>query len=74
MELLPCSPVPAGSHSGLKMLSSDGSLPVICPEALSSPSGMRQAMNLTNVRVCTVDTFPQAALKSMCIFLKYFFL
>ena len=30
-------------------------------------------MNLTNVHVCTVDTFPQAALKSVCIFLQYFF-
>ena len=30
-------------------------------------------MNLTNVHVCTVNTFPQAALKSVCIFLKYFF-
>lgn len=46
----------------------------ICPEAISYPSGMRQGMNLKNVHVCTVDTFPQAALKSVCVFFLSMFL
>ena len=41
----------------------------ICPETISNPFGMRQGiMNFKNVHVCTVDTFPQAALKSALVF------